>query len=73
MRQLLAYKPDLTLQELREQLALECTLPAIHYALERMGLTYKKRRSAPANKTGPTLLGRAASGSDSKAGGIRRG
>ena len=39
MRELLAQKPDLTLKELRERLALECTLPAIHYTLERMGLT----------------------------------
>ena len=30
--------------------ALDCSLPAIHYALERMGLTYKKRRCAPASK-----------------------
>ena len=40
MRTLLAKKPDLTLTELREAVALECSLPAIHYALEKMGLTY---------------------------------
>ena len=33
--------------------------PAIHYALEKMGLTYKKRRSGPASKIAPTSRGRA--------------
>jgi transposase len=53
MRQHLAAKPDLTLRELRALLALSCSLPAIHYALAKLGLTYKKRLSAPASKTGP--------------------
>jgi transposase len=65
-RQLLSRKPDLTLEELRRATALDCTLPAIHYVLEKMGLTYKKRLSGPANKTGPTLSGRAATGAGSK-------
>jgi len=51
MRALLSKKPDLTLSELRQALGVECTLPAIHYALEKMGLTYKKRRSEPASRT----------------------
>jgi transposase len=42
MRLLLANKPDMTLKELREALGLDCSLPAIHYALSDMGLTYKK-------------------------------
>ena len=54
MQKLLAKKPDLTLLELRAALALSCSLPAIHYALAGLGLTYKKRRSAPASKTVPT-------------------
>lgn len=65
-RQLLSRKPDMTLEELRRATALDCTLPAIHYVLEKMGLTYKKRHSAPANKTGPTLSGRAGTGAGSK-------
>jgi transposase len=73
MRQLLRQKPDLTLQELRQRLGLPCTLPAIHYALQRMGLTYKKRHSAPANRIGPTSRGRGVSGSAGKPAGIRRG
>ncbi len=51
MRQLLNQRPDLTLKELRSAVQLSCSLPAIHYALVDMGLTYKKRHSAPASKT----------------------
>jgi transposase len=47
MRAILKNKPDITLKELRQAVALECTLPAIHYVLEDMGLTYKKRLSMP--------------------------
>jgi transposase len=65
-RQLLSRKPDLTLEELRRTTALDCTLPAIHYVLQKMGLTYKKRRSGPASKTVPTLSGRAGTGAGSK-------
>jgi transposase len=54
MKQLLGKQPDMTLRELRAALDLQCTLPAIHYALAGMNLTYKKRRCAPANKTGRT-------------------
>ena len=62
MRTLLGRKPDLTLKELRAAVTLECSLPAIHYALEKMGLTYKKRRCGPASKTAPTSRGRAGRG-----------
>jgi transposase len=41
LQSLLSQKPDLTLKELREAVELKCSLPAIHYALEAMGLTYK--------------------------------
>jgi transposase len=37
LRKLLDKKPDPTLKELRSQLQLSCSLPAIHYALEAMG------------------------------------
>ena len=68
MRTLLARKPDLTLKELRQAVALNCTLPAIHYALQRMGLTYKKRHSMPVNRIGRTLRGRGAAGNVSRPG-----
>jgi hypothetical protein len=63
LQSLLSQKPDLTLKELREAVELKCSLPAIHYALEAMGLTYK-RHSERANKTAPTSHGRAKRGAD---------
>jgi transposase len=72
LRALVAKKPDLTLREMRESLALDCTLPAIHYVLAKLGLTYKKRRSAPPNRIGPTSSGRGASGVVVKAASIPR-
>ena len=52
---LLKKQPDLTLAELRAATGLTCSLPAIFYVLNDMGLTYKKRHSEPANRTGPIL------------------
>lgn len=72
LRALLASQPDLTLPELRAATGLACTLPAIHYALKKLGLTYKKRHSAPANKTGRTSRAPAGSGGVGKRAGIRR-
>jgi len=71
MRLLLARKPDLTLKELRQSVGLKCTLPAIHYVLEGMGLTYKKRHSGPVSRTGRTSCGPGGPGGDSKGAGIR--
>lgn len=71
MRTLLRQKADLTLKEVREATGLNCTVQAIHYVLQKMGLTYKKRHSGPANKTGRTLRERDASGGASKRAGIR--
>jgi transposase len=73
MRRELKAKPDLTLAELRVRVRLGCTLPALHYVLADMGLTYKKRRSAPASKTGRTSARLAAGGGASKAGSSRGG
>jgi len=73
MRALLRRKPDMTLHEMRSALGLACTLPAIHYALIKIGLTYKKRHFGPANKAARTSRGLAGSGVASRAPGIRRG
>lgn len=64
---------DLTLEELRSRLGLACTIQAIHYVLVDMGLTYKKRHSTPANRTGRTSSGPAGLGGAAKAGSIRSG
>ena len=73
MRVLLKKKPDLTLRELRGALELPCTLPAIHYALVALGLTYKKRHSAPANRIGPISRGRGGRGGGRRAALTHRG
>jgi transposase len=73
LRTLLGEKPDLTLKELRQAVALHCTLPAIHYVLQKMGLTYKKRRSGPASRIGPTSRGRGGAGAANKGAWTRRG
>lgn len=73
LRTLLKAKPDLTLEELRGALGLECTLPAIHYTLEKMGLSYKKRRSGPASKTGRTSPKPVGNGGGGKPDWTRRG
>ena len=66
MRSLLARKNDLTLKELREATGLKCSLQAINVVLGKMGLTYKKRHSAPVNKTVQTSRVRVASGGGAK-------
>jgi transposase len=73
LRQQLTAKPDLTLAELRERTGLKCTLPAIHYVLAAMGLTFKKRRSARPSRTGRTSAAPAAAGSAAKARSSRLG
>jgi len=73
MRALLGGKPDLTLEELRHALGLECSLQAIHVVLGKMGLTYKKRLSAHPNKAVRTSRLRGGAGGGGKAAWIRRG
>lgn len=68
MRLLLAKQPDLTLEEIRTRLGLECTIQAIHYVLVDMGLTYKKRRFAPLNNPDRTSPAPAGPGARSREG-----
>jgi len=72
-RRHLAAKPDLTLAELRAATGLDCTLPAIHYVLADMGLTFKKRLSGRPSRTGRTSSGRGAGGGAAKAASTRPG
>ena len=66
LRALLAKKNDLTLKEMRVAAGLKCSLQAINVVLGKMGLTYKKRHSAPASRTVRTSPGRGDSGGSSK-------
>ena len=52
LKRLIAREPDLTLAEMKERLGLDCTVAAIHWVLNKLGLTYKKRRSMRPSKTG---------------------
>jgi transposase len=72
-RALLQEQNDLTLKELRGATGLKCSLQAIHVVLRKMGLTYKKRLAAPANKRGQTWHEPAKRGSDGRKASIRRG
>jgi transposase len=49
-----AAKPDVTLAELREFVGVQLDLSAYCRALKKLGLTRKKKRSAPPSRTGPT-------------------
>lgn len=70
-RGLLTRKNDLTLKELRVATGLKCSLQAINVVLGKMGLTYKKRHSAPASKTGLTLPARGGVGAGNRRVGTR--
>jgi transposase len=54
LAELVREQPDKTLEELRDAIGVNCTVPAIHYALKALDLSFKKRRSIPPNKTAPT-------------------
>jgi transposase len=73
LRRHLKMKPDLTLAELRTATGLACTLPAIHYVLADMGLTFKKRRSGRPSRTARTSSAPAGGGGAAKADSTRPG
>lgn len=49
LKRLVRDHSDMTLEELRDAIGVSCTPQAIHYALGRIGLSLKKRRSALRN------------------------
>ena len=73
MRQLVEREPDVTLEEIKRRLGLDCTTGAIHWVLTRMGLTYKKRRCTRPNKPGPTSPRPGVGGSAARARSTRPG
>lgn len=62
----------MTLEELREITALDCTPQAIHVVLVKMGLTYKKRLCEPVSKIEPTSCKLVKDGGVSKGDSTRR-
>ena len=54
LREMILKKPDMTLEELKKALGLNCTIQALHYVLIDMGISYKKKLSERPNKIGKT-------------------
>ena len=52
--ELLDSEPDLTLEDLKNRLNLDCSIQAIHYVLVGLGISYKKRLSEPLSKIART-------------------
>lgn len=53
MRQLILDNPDITLEEIKEEMQLDICLSAIHRIIKgKLGFTYKKRQYMPVNGTG---------------------
>ena len=51
LRRLVQGQPDATLEELRERTGIRCSVVAVHNALVRLDLRFKKRRSMRASRT----------------------
>ena len=47
-------QPDATLAELRERLGVQCSLSAIWMALDKLRITFKKKRCTPPSRTART-------------------
>lgn len=54
LARLVREQPDATLSELRERLAVNVALWSICRALKQLKFSYKKSRSTPPSRTGPT-------------------
>jgi transposase len=54
LRQRVHRQPDATLEELRDQTGVACSLTAVHNTLKRLRLRLKKRHSTPASRSGRT-------------------
>jgi transposase len=64
LRQLVEQQPDATIPELHQRLGgnERCSESAVGMALQRLGLSFKKRRCMPPSRTGPTSRTNAARG-----------
>ena len=51
INELIRKRKDITLEELRETLDLNCSLPAIHYVLRDMNLSFKKNAARQRART----------------------
>ena len=51
LKELVAEQPDATIVELHARLGVQCSQSAVGMALDRLDITFKKRRSMPRSKT----------------------
>jgi transposase len=68
LAELVKEQPDATLKELRERLGNVCSESAVCMALQRLGLSYKKRRSTRPSRTARTSRPGVRSGSRARMG-----
>lgn len=73
LAELVREQPDATLAELRDKLAITCSLSAIWAAINQLGLSFKKRRSTPRSRTARTWRSRGPNGSSGGRGSTRVG
>ncbi|MCB9868050.1 MAG: hypothetical protein H6816_15595 [Phycisphaerales bacterium] len=73
LQELVAADADATLAELRTRLGIQCSLSALWTVLHALKITFKKKRSAPRNKTGPTLRNAGPRGGRGSSGSTRSG
>lgn len=73
LAELVRQQPDATLRELREGLGNVCGESAVCLALQRLGLSFKKRRSTRRSRIGPTSRKDARTGDPSSPRSIRVG
>jgi len=73
IRQLAAEEPDLTPAEIKQRLGLAAAPLTVWKMLRRLGLTFKKSRSAPPNRTAPTSARPASTGRKSSSNSRRAG
>jgi len=66
-------QPDATLIELRARLGVKCSLSGLWKALDRLRVTFKKKRCGPPNKIDPTSPRGAPSGGRGRLGSIPSG
>jgi transposase len=66
IRAAVAERPSRTLVELRRHLGVGVHLSTLWHALQKLGLSWKKSRSAPPSKRGPTSPRPAATGGSSR-------
>ena len=73
LAELVDEQPDATIRELRDRLDVQCSESAVGMALQRLGLSFKKKRSMRRNRTAQTSRKSGRSGKTAKTRSMRAG